>query len=220
VVLAGRDEVALAAARAAVESAGATDVRTVSLDAADTASHDATVAELFADGDVDVVLLAFGLLGDQAEAEADPDRAVEVAEVNYVGALSLGLRVANALRRQGHGTIVVLSSVAGERARRSNFVYGSSKAGLDAFAHGLADATRSRNVAVIVVRPGFVRSKMTTGLAPAPFATDPATVGAAVSAAVARGGSGTVWVPRVLGPLFAILRVLPASVWRRVAGNR
>ena len=114
----------------------------------------------------------------------------------------------------------MLSSVAGVRPRRSNYVYGASKAGLDAFAHGLADATRSRNVAVIVVRPGFVRSKMTTGLPPAPFATDPGRRrgrGRHFGAPRAQHDS---WVPPILGPLFTIFRLLPASARRRIAGNR
>jgi decaprenylphospho-beta-D-erythro-pentofuranosid-2-ulose 2-reductase len=215
VVLAGRDAAALEAARAAVERAGATDVRTVGLDAADTSTHDATVAELFADGDVDVVLLAFGLLGDQAESEADPDRAVEIAEVNYVGALSLGLRAANALRRQGHGTLVVLSSVAGERARRSNFVYGSSKAGLDVFAQGLGDSLQGSGVHVVIVRPGFVRTKMTAGLPDAPMATTPEAVADAVVKAL-RTGREIVWVPGQMRVVMSGLRHLPRPVFRRL----
>ena len=116
--------------------------------------------------------------------------------------------------------IVVLSSVAGVRPRRSNYVYGASKAGLDAFARGLREGLRPTGVKVVVVRPGFVRTKMTTGLAPAPFATDPGTVASAIVAAAARGRSGVVWVPRLLGPLFGFFRLLPGPIWRRVAGDR
>ena len=171
-------------------------------------------------GAIDVVLCAVGMLGHHAGLAMGPADVDEMARTNFAGPAAALAAAADQLCAQGHGTIVVLSSVAGVRPRQSNYVYGATKAGLDAFALGLADATRSRGVAVIVVRPGFVRSKMTTGLAPAPFATDPATVGAAVAHAVARGRSATVWVPPVLGPLFAVLRVLPAPVWRRVAGNR
>ena len=215
VLLAGRDEVALADARTQVLAAGATDVVTLALDAADTTTHDVTVAQLFAGGDVDVVLLAFGLLGDQAEAEADPDRAVEVASVNYVGALSLGLRVANRLKAQGHGALVVLSSVAGERARKSNFVYGSSKAGLDAFAQGLGDSLHGSGVRVIIVRPGFVRSKMTAGLPDAPLATTPDAVADAVVKAL-RTGREIVWVPGPMRLVMSGLRHLPRPVFRRL----
>ena len=122
--------------------------------------------------------------------------------------------------RHGSGTIVVLSSVAGARARRSNYVYGSSKAGLDAFAQGLGDAVSKDGVDVIVVRPGFVRSKMTTGLDPAPFSRTPNEVAAAVVEAVAAGGSRIVWVPSTLGPLMGLMRVTPRSIWRRIAADR
>jgi decaprenylphospho-beta-D-erythro-pentofuranosid-2-ulose 2-reductase len=171
-------------------------------------------------GTIDVVLCAVGMLGHHAGLGMSPAEVDEMARTNFAGPAAALAAAADTLCAQGHGSIVVLSSVAGVRPRRSNYVYGATKAGLDAFALGLADATRACGVSVIVVRPGFVRSKMTAGLAPAPFATDPATVGAAVAAAVAHGRSGTVWVPPLLGPLFAVLRALPAPVWRRIAGNR
>ena len=94
--------------------------------------------------------------------------AVELAEVNYVGAVSCGVALAEVMREQGHGVIVALSSVAGERVRRSNFVYGSTKAGMDGFYLGLGEALREYGVQVVVVRPGFVRTKMTAGLKDVP----------------------------------------------------
>ncbi|BFO14701.1 hypothetical protein SHKM778_10890 [Streptomyces sp. KM77-8] len=115
-------------------------VRTVAFDALDPDAHEDALGKVFAEGDVDMVLLAFGTLGDQAHDERDPAAAVRVAQTNYTGAVSAGLVCASALQTQGHGSLVVLSSVAGERARRANFIYGSSKAGLDAFAQGLGDA--------------------------------------------------------------------------------
>jgi decaprenylphospho-beta-D-erythro-pentofuranosid-2-ulose 2-reductase len=99
-------------------------------------------------------------------------------------------------------------------------VYGSSKAGLDAFAQGLGDALVGTGVRCIVVRPGFVRSKMTTGLDPAPFSTDPGTVARRAVEALGRHGRETVAVPPLLGPLFGVLRSLPRPVWRRIAGDR
>ena len=133
-------------------------------DARDTASHDAFVDDVFERvGDVDLALLAFGVLGDQEEAEHDGRAAVDIAEVNYVGSVSVAVPIAQRMRTQGHGTIVALSSVAGERARRSNFVYGSSKAGMDAFFQGLGDSLVGTGVQVMIVRPGFVHTKMTDG---------------------------------------------------------
>lgn len=92
---------------------------------------------VFAEDDIDMVLLAFGIAGDQGRDEEEPLAAVRVAQTNYTGAVSAGLVCAGALQAQGHGSLVVLSSVAGERARRADFIYGSSKAGLDAFTQGL-----------------------------------------------------------------------------------
>ena len=141
VVLAARDPGSLAAVADELRAAGATTVETVAFDAHDTASHDAFVADVFDRvGDIDLALLAFGVLGDQEEAEHDGRAAVDIAEVNYVGSVSVTVPIAQRMRTQGHGTIVALSSVAGERARRSNFVYGSSKAGMDAFFQGLGDS--------------------------------------------------------------------------------
>lgn len=122
----------------------------------DRATHRQVVDKAFAGGDIDVVLLTFGVLGDQADAESDPDSAVHVLQVNVVGAVSVGLHAADALRRQGHGVLVVMSSVAGVRARRANFVYGSCDAGVDAFAQGLDAGLAGTGARVLIVRPGFV----------------------------------------------------------------
>jgi decaprenylphospho-beta-D-erythro-pentofuranosid-2-ulose 2-reductase len=215
-VLAARAPARLEGAAGELRSAGAESVELVDFDADDTSSHARFVEEVFdRHGDLDLVLLAFGVLGDQAEAERDPQAAVALSHTNYVGAVSVLLAVARRLERQGHGTIVVLSSVAGERARRSNFVYGASKAGLDAFSQGLGDSLASTGVDVMVVRPGFVRTKMTEGLDPAPFATHPEAVAAAVLDGLRRGAH-TVWAPPALRWVMAVLRHLPRSLFRRI----
>ena len=96
-------------------------------------------------------------------------------------------------------------------------VYGSAKAGLDAFARGLADSLHGTGVRVVLVRPGFVTGRMTAGMDPAPMATTPAAVGAAVAAALAGRGGKTVWVPRALAGLATALRLIPRPVWRRLS---
>ncbi|MGW1889504.1 decaprenylphospho-beta-D-erythro-pentofuranosid-2-ulose 2-reductase [Streptomyces sp. NPDC002004] len=212
--LAGRPSPALEAAAEHLRSLGA-DARTVAFDALDTEAHEEVLGKVFADGDVDMVLLAFGVLGDQARDESDPGSAVRVAQTNYTGAVSAGLVCAKALQGQGHGSLVVLSSVAGERARRSNFIYGSSKAGLDAFAQGLGDALHGTGVHVMVVRPGFVRSRMTAGLAEVPLATTPDAVAAAIETGLRRR-SETVWVPGALRVVMSALRHVPRTVFRRL----
>ncbi|MEU1225161.1 decaprenylphospho-beta-D-erythro-pentofuranosid-2-ulose 2-reductase [Streptomyces sp. NPDC005828] len=212
--LAGRPSPALTAAADSLRALGA-DVRTVPFDALDTESHEERLGKVFTEGDIDMVLLAFGVLGDQARDESDPVAAVRVAQTNYTGAVSAGLVCAGALQAQGHGSLVVLSSVAGERARRANFIYGSSKAGLDAFAQGLGDALHGTGVHVMVVRPGFVRSKMTAGLAEAPLATTPEAVAGAIEVGLRRR-SETVWVPGALRMVMSAVRHVPRPLFRRL----
>jgi decaprenylphospho-beta-D-erythro-pentofuranosid-2-ulose 2-reductase len=215
VVLAGRPSAALDDAAADLVGTGIAGVSTAVFDADDTASHADAINRVFDAGDVDIVILAFGVLGDQSEVEADPDAAVAMATTNYTGAVSAGLRVATRLRAQGHGVLVVLSSVAGQRARRSNFVYGSTKAGLDAFAQGLGDAMHGSGARVLVVRPGFVRTRMTKGLAEAPMTIDPQDVAAVIVTAL-RKGRETVYAPGPLRFVMAGLKSLPRPVFRRL----
>ncbi|HUZ44490.1 MAG TPA: decaprenylphospho-beta-D-erythro-pentofuranosid-2-ulose 2-reductase [Acidimicrobiales bacterium] len=214
-VLAARDQDRLAQVEADLRQQGVADVRTISFDAIDIASHAGLVADAFSRGDIDVVLVAFGVLGDQLSDERDPVAAASVMQVNATAAVSVGVACAEALAGQGHGTLVALSSVAGERARRSNFIYGASKAGMDAFYQGLAASLADRGVDVVVVRPGFVHTRMTVGLKPPPLSTDADSVAEAVVAAMA-GGSATVWVPKPLRLVMAVLRHLPTPVFRRL----
>jgi len=190
-------------------------VRPVDLDAQSPESHQAAVRAAAEDGDVDVAVVAYGVLGDNEESWTDVAAGVEVAEVNYVGPVAAGIALAGLVREQGHGVVVALSSVAGERPRRSNFVYGSTKAGFDAFYTGLGEALREHGGHVLVVRPGFVRSKMTEGLDPAPLATDPRAVAAAVLAAV-DARKEQIWVPGAMRAVMSVLRHLPRPVFRRL----
>jgi decaprenylphospho-beta-D-erythro-pentofuranosid-2-ulose 2-reductase len=188
-------------------------VTPVDFEATDTAGHAAVVDA--AAGDVDVSVVAFGVLGDQERAWTDVELAREIATVNYVAAVTVGVALAARVRRQGHGVVVALSSVAGERARRSNFVYGSSKAGMDTFYTGLGEAVREHGGRVVVVRPGFVHSTMTQGLEPAPLATTPEAVAAAIVDAV-REGKEQVWVPKPLRGVMSGLRHVPRPLFRRL----
>ena len=162
-----------------------------------------------------MVVIAVGVLGAQAGLDADPDEAIEVMRVNFLGVGSLLLECLRQLRRRGEGTLVLLSSVAAERPRASNPIYGAAKAGLDALAQGLSDAIASSGVRVLVVRPGFVKTRMTADLAPVPFATTPEVVASATVAALS-GRAETIWVPGRLRLMFAILRHLPRGIYRRL----
>lgn len=192
------------------------DVVVERFDATDTDGHEAFARRLAAEhGDLDVVVVAFGQLGDQDRLVEDPGAAAEVVGVNFTGTVTSMLAFASVLRRQGHGHLVLLSSVAGERVRAANFVYGSTKAGADAFAQGLGDSLAGTGVGVTVVRPGFVHSKMTRGLKSAPFATTPRVV-AELTVAGMRKGRQTVWAPGVLRYVFSVLRHVPRPIFRRL----
>jgi decaprenylphospho-beta-D-erythro-pentofuranosid-2-ulose 2-reductase len=190
------------------------NVTAVPFDALDHEGHQALIDSVAAEyGDLDVVIQSFGQLGN--DVADDPVAAAELVRVNFGGAVSSGLAAAHQLRKQGHGTLVVLSSVAGVRTRASNFIYGSTKAGQDAFATGLGHALHGSGAKVMTVRPGFVRSSMTTGLADAPFAVDPDEVALAVAKGLKKGSS-VVWAPGTLRGVFGLLRFAPDFVWRKL----
>lgn len=195
---------------------GGTDVVVVPFDGAATETHAALVQSV-ADrcGDIDVAIVAFALLGDGAVTAVDPQAAAQIAHVNFTGAVSATIAVANRMRSQGHGSIVVLSSVAGERVRRANPVYGASKAGLDGFAQGLGDSLAHDGVHVLVVRPGFVHTKMTAGRPSMPMSTSAEAVAEATVKAL-RARRRVVWIPGPLRFVFMGLRHLPGPVWRRL----
>ncbi|MGX2995088.1 SDR family NAD(P)-dependent oxidoreductase [Streptomyces sp. JNUCC 64] len=218
--LAGRPSPALEDAAEQLRRLGA-DARTVAFDALDPAGHETALGKVFAEGAVGMVLLAFALPGDQARDESDPVAAATVAATNYTGAVSAGLVCAQGLQNQGHGSLVVLSSVAAERARRTDFIYGSSKAGLDAFTQGLGDALHGTGVHVMLVRPGPVRARPGAGVrAPEEHPLFPVTTPEAVATAIEAGlrrGAEAVWVPGALRVVMSALRHLPRTVFRRLA---
>ena len=162
------------------------------------------------------MISAAGVLIPQADVGADVTRAAAMIGTNFTGHVTVLLAIAAQMRKQRYGTIVVLSSVAAVRPRKANFVYGAAKAGLDAFARGLADSLHGTGVQVVLVRPGFVTGRMTAGMPPAPLATTPAKVGAATAAAL-RGGKAAVWIPAPLAGLSVALRLVPRPAWRRVS---
>lgn len=216
VVLAGRDEPAMKGA--GVGMPASVSVETAAYDATDPASHDALVDSLVSRfGDLDLVVAAAAVLGDQKTFDDDTMAAVAAMQANYVGVVSAIIAVARQMKAQGHGTIVVLSSVAGLRTRAANYLYGSTKAGLDGFASGLADALVGTGVSVLVVRPGFVHSRMTAGMKAAPLSTTPEAVAEVVSSAL-KSGATVAYAPGPLRLLFLVLRALPRAVFRKLPG--
>lgn len=210
VVLAGRDP-----HRQSDRLAGANIDRRY-FDAIETGSHEKFFAEAFADhANIDTVVVAFGVLHSQEEVDEHPSRAVDMLNVNTTGATSAILLAARHLHEAGGGQIVVLSSIAGLRPRTSNFAYGASKAGIDFLARGLSLALASSDVRIILVRPGFVHSKMTAGMSSRPLSVSPDAVGEAVVAALARDDR-VVWVPSILRWVIGLLRIMPSRLVDRL----
>ena len=203
------------AAVAQMRAAGAKSVRLVDFDAVATETHPAVIDECFEPGDVDVAIVAFGLLGDAEELWQDQRKAVQIAEINYTAAVSVGVLLGEKMRSQGFGQIIAMSSAAGERVRRSNFVYGSTKAGLDGFYLGLGEALREYGVHVLVIRPGQVRTRMSAHVKEAPLTVDKEYVAELAVSASARG-KDLVWAPGAFRYVMMVLRHIPRPIFRKL----
>ncbi|WP_066905708.1 decaprenylphospho-beta-D-erythro-pentofuranosid-2-ulose 2-reductase [Millisia brevis] len=195
--------------------AGARSVELIDFDAAQTASHPEVIAKAWAGGDVDVAIVAFGLLGDAEQLWQDQVKAVAIAQINYTAAVSVGVLIGERMRAQGFGQIIAMSTVAGERVRRSNFVYGSTKAGLDGFYLGLGEALREYGPRVLVVRPGQVRTRMSAGVKEAPLTVDKEDVAELVVVSAAKG-KDLVWAPPPFRFVMMVLRHIPRPIFRRL----
>jgi decaprenylphospho-beta-D-erythro-pentofuranosid-2-ulose 2-reductase len=218
-LLAGRDDERLKAGCQELLALGVSRAESVKWDATGPVSAHGELVALARSllGNVDVVVVASGVLGDQASCERDPAATSELLASNFTGPAAAMVAFAGLLRAQGQGRIVVLSSVAGVRIRRSNYAYGSSKAGIDAFAQGMSEALRPEGVGVTIVRPGWVATRMTQGRDPAPMATTPDAVAADVVRGLERGAS-VVWSPDALKLAFTAFRLMPQALWRRMPG--
>lgn len=206
---------------AAMTSAGAKSVQWIDFDGVKNDTHPAVLDAAFAGGDIDVAIVAFGLLGDAEELWQNQRKAVQIAEINYTAAVSVGVLLGEKMRAQGSGRIIAMSSAAGERVRRSNFVYGSTKAGLDGFYLGLGEALREFGVRVLVIRPGQVRTSTTiahlkaTGAKEAPFTVDKEYVAELAVTASAKGKE-LVWAPGAFRYVMTVLRHVPRPIFRKL----
>lgn len=206
----GRD-----AAKAQLERAGAKSVELIDFDAVDTDSHPAVIEQAWSGADVDVAIVAFGLLGDAEELWQNQRKAVQIAEINYTAAVSVGVLLGEKMRAQGFGQIIAMSSAAGEQVRRSNFVYGSTKAGLDGFYLGLGEALREYGVRVLVIRPGQVRTRMSAHVKEAPLTVDKEYV-ADLAVTAAAKGKELVWAPGAFRYVMMVLRHIPRPIFRKL----
>lgn len=217
VVLLGRDAAELATSARDLAARGARgSVATGHLDLTDPAGFAAALdAADQAVGSVDTLIVTAGDFAGQAELERDPARLRRLLDVNFTATAVLCQQAAERLAARGGGTICAFSSVAGDRARRGNYLYGASKAGLSAFLEGLGLAYGDRGVRVVCVRPGFVRTGMTAGLPVPPFAGEPDAVARVVLRAIDRG-TPVVYAPPIWRFVMLAIRLLPRAVMRRV----
>jgi decaprenylphospho-beta-D-erythro-pentofuranosid-2-ulose 2-reductase len=212
-ILAGRDiaDIDATAADARIRGGGRADVR--AFDAARRADHPAFVAALprrpFN------VFLAFGLMVPQAEIDRDPALAEQVIAVNYSGAVSILSLLAPRLAEEGGGAMIVLSSVAGDRGRPSNYVYGSAKAGLSAYLQGLRASYAARGVRVTTVKPGFMDTSMTYGLPGMFLVASPESL-ARASLRFAAKGRDVAYFPAFWWLIMAIIKAIPERIFKRL----
>ena len=213
-VLTARDPVRLERDATDLRVRHGASVTTAALDVEDNAAQEQFLAAL--DPFPGTAICVVGLLTSQAEAEANPAAAERMMWANYVGpALLLG-RLAARMAARGSGTIVGISSVAGDRGRASNYVYGSAKAGFTAFLSGLRARMARDRVRVITVKPGFVRTRMTEGMKlPGALTAEPEEVARAVMAAEARGRH-TIYVRPIWRGVMAVIRALPEPIFMRL----
>ena len=200
---------------AAMTAAGAKSVEWIDFDGTQSDTHPTVIDAAFAGGDVDVAIVAFGLLGDAEELWQNQRKAVQIAEINYTAAVSVGVLLGEKMRAQGFGQIIAMSSAAGERIRRSNFVYGSTKAGLDGFYLGLGEALQPSGVRVLVIRPGQVRTRMSAHIKEAPLTVDKEYV-ANLAVTAAAKGKELVWAPGAFRYVMMVLRHIPRPIFRKL----
>lgn len=214
--LVARNDERLAIVAADLRARGAAQVETANADLADLSLHANLVARAqSALGALDRVLVAHGTLTNQRVAETGADVMAQEMGVNFLSAASLLTHVANVMELQRAGSIAVIGSVAGDRGRQSNYVYGSAKAGLGVFVQGLRHRMSRHGVNVTLVKPGFVDTPMTAGLAKAgPLWATPAKVAADIKAAM-EGGAAILYTPWFWRWIMLIIRSVPDAVFRR-----
>ncbi len=195
---------------------GAAQVGSAVLDVRDLAAHAPVIDRAIADlGQLDAVLVAHGTLADQAECERSVDALCREFEINATATLALLTELARRLEAQGHGTLAAITSVAGDRGRASNYVYGAAKAAVTTFLSGLRQRLHGKGVAVVTLKPGFIDTPMTRAFAKGMLWRMPARIAPRLVRAL-DVGTGTVYLPGFWRAIMAVIRSLPEPVFRRL----
>jgi short-subunit dehydrogenase len=210
-VLVGRNRERLESVAADLRARGAASVRLVVADLADCSDHARVMDEV---GEVDAALVAHGVLGDQALAERDFDHARRILDTNFTSAASLALRLASLFERRGRGRLVVVGSVAGDRGRKSNYVYGASKAAVDMLMQGLRHRLAGTGVQVLTIKPGIIDTPMTAHLPRSPLFASAERAARGIVAAM-DGHASVAYVPGVWRWIMAVIRRIPDRVFHK-----
>ena len=215
-VLVGRDASKLEAVRADLVARGAAqaDVKVADLSRVE-AHPDLVDAAAAALGGIDVALVAHGVLPDQARSQASFEDARRTLDVNFTSAASLAHELANRFEKARHGTIAVIGSVAGDRGRQSNYVYGAAKGALAIYLQGLRHRLHGTGVKVLTIKPGFVDTPMTAAFPKGPLWATPEKVARGIVRAIDRGTSGEIYVPGFWRVIMAIIRAVPERLFVR-----
>jgi short-subunit dehydrogenase len=195
---------------------GAAGVDTCVIDLDNTAAHEQMLEDaVHALGEVDLAFIAYGVLGDQNDAQARFDAAASVLHTNFISAVSLITWLANYFEQQHKGTLAVISSVAGDRGRKSNYVYGASKGALNIFLDGVRNRVDREGVHVLTIRPGFVATPMTAHLPQGPLFASPAKIAQDIVKAISTR-KDIVYVPWFWRPIMFLIRSVPEFLFKKL----
>jgi short-subunit dehydrogenase len=196
---------------------GAKQVETFLLDLSDLSRHqelfDKAVITL---NGLDMLLIAHGTLGNQRKSEVSVEETLKELTTNFTSVISLLTIAGNYFEQQKRGCIAVISSVAGDRGRQSNYVYGTAKAGVSAFLQGLRNRLAKSGVKVVTIKPGFVDTPMTAAVKKGPLFAKPAVVGRGVYEAM-KQGKDVVYLPFFWRPIMLVVKSIPESVFKRLS---
>lgn len=213
--LVGRNAAKLAAVRDDLVTRGAQGAALCVMDLDNTDAHPAMLQQAMSTlGGIDLALLAHGILGDQGEAQRDFHAAHRVLHTNFISAVSLVNALANYFEVERKGVLAVISSVAGDRGRKSNYIYGASKGGLDIVLQGVRHRLHGTGVQVLNIKPGFVATPMTAHLPPSPLFASPAKVARDIVSAIQHRKS-VLYTPRFWAPIMFAVRHAPAQLFHK-----
>ena len=214
--LLARDEERLRESAADLELRGASSVKALNYNAENTDKHSAIVeAAVESLGSIDIALICHGNLPNQEECQADYEKAENAIRVNGLSVISLCTEIVNRLRKQKKGTLAVITSVAGERGRQPNFVYGAAKSMVSTYLQGLRGSLVTDNVHIVDVRPGLVDSPMTAHLRKGPLWSSPESIASSIIKGIGKKRH-VIYAPSYWRLIMLLVCVIPENIFKRI----